>query len=188
VAEQPFRLSLQPAISLAARLRVTLGFVFGAIVFWLAEPNRHTLIIGGALAGVGEGLRLWAAGHLHKSREVTVSGPYRWTAHPLYVGSSIMGLGLALAANRVSVAILIASYLALTITAAIKSEEAFLRRTFGDHYGRYLRGEAAQSAADEPRTGHQFSLTQVIANHEERALAGLLLAMVLLALKARYRV
>ena len=30
----------------------------------------------------------------NKAREVTSSGPYRWFAHPLYVGSSIMGAGL----------------------------------------------------------------------------------------------
>jgi hypothetical protein len=187
VRELPFRLPLQPAILLAARLRVTLGFVLGAIVFWLAEPNRNTLLIGGVVAGLGEGLRVWAAGHLYKSREVTVSGPYRWCAHPLYVGSSIMGLGLAIAAARISVAILIASYLAVTIPAAIKSEEAFLTRAFGDRYGRYLRGEDVQSGAGS-RAGQQFRFAHAIANHEERALIGLLLAMLLLALKARYGV
>ena len=44
----------------------------------------------------GECLRLWAAGHLEKSKEVTRSGPYRHTRHPLYLGSSIIGIGIAL--------------------------------------------------------------------------------------------
>ena len=101
---------------------------------WLAQPTGFSLLCGSAIAVVGEGLRIWAAGHLNKSREVTSSGPYRWFAHPLYVGSSIMGAGLAVAANSVIVAVIIAAYLGATIGAAIRSEEAFLRRTFGAGY------------------------------------------------------
>jgi len=70
---------------------VGLGFVLGALVFWLAEPSKATIAAGTAVAIAGEGIRIWAAGHLHKSREVTSSGPYRWLAHPLYVGSSMIG-------------------------------------------------------------------------------------------------
>ncbi len=97
-----------------ARLRVPLGFVFGVVVLWLAAPNARSLASGVVVALAGEALRVWAAGHLNKSREVTSSGPYRWFAHPLYVGSSVMGAGLALAANSVVVTLLIALYLATT--------------------------------------------------------------------------
>jgi len=45
------------------------------------------------VAACGELLRLWAAGHLEKSREVTTSGPYRFTRHPLYMGSTLIGIG-----------------------------------------------------------------------------------------------
>ena len=76
------------AMARLARLRVALGFVCGALVLWLAQPTAGSLLAGGAVAVVGEALRIWAAGHLNKSREVTSSGPYRWFAHPLYVGSS----------------------------------------------------------------------------------------------------
>lgn len=132
----------------------------------------------------GELLRLWAAGHLNKSREVTTSGPYRWIGHPLYTGSFIMGTGLAIAAHTTVVAVIIAAYLATTITAAIRSEEAFLRETFGDQYDRYRRsgGDARASAPSARR----FSLQQAIANHEQRAIAGLAGAVLLLVLKATY--
>ena len=76
-----------------ARRRVALGFFFGLVVLWLAQPTRATLAAGAPIAVCGEMLRVWAAGHLNKSAEVTSSGPYRWFAHPLYVGSSIMGAG-----------------------------------------------------------------------------------------------
>jgi hypothetical protein len=168
-----------------ARRRVPLGFAAALLVIWLAQPTGPTLLWGGMVALAGEGLRIWAAGHLNKSREVTTSGPYRWFAHPLYVGSSIMGAGLALASNSVIVAAIIAVYLGATITAAIRSEEAFLRRTFGDGYDRYRRGTNPPAAGS--RLGHRrFSAAQAMANREYRAVAGLAVAILLLLLKAAY--
>ncbi|HEY3043178.1 MAG TPA: isoprenylcysteine carboxylmethyltransferase family protein [Vicinamibacterales bacterium] len=175
------RLGACPAEALARR-RVGLGFICGALVLWLARPTGPTVAAGTAIAIAGESLRVWASGHLNKAREVTVSGPYRWSAHPLYVGSSIMGAGLAVASNSLAVAGLIALYLVVTLTAAIKHEEAFLRRTFGDRYDRY-RGGSAGAAAE----GHRrFSLAQATANREHRALVGLAVAVLLLVLKATY--
>jgi len=72
-----------------------------------------------------------AAGHLEKSREVTCSGPYRWSRHPLYVGSALMGVGLAIAGNSAVAAAVIGFYLMITMAAAIRTEEAFLRSRFG---------------------------------------------------------
>ena len=165
-------------LALIARLRVAIGFTSSVFVLWLAEPTPATLVVGTAIAVLGELVRIWAAGHLNKSREVTSSGPYRWLAHPLYVGSSVMGAGLAVASDSGVVAVIVAAYLALTLTAAIKSEEAFLRRVFGDRYGRYRDA----GMVDMRR---RFSLSRAIANREHRAVIGLVLAVLLLAWKAR---
>ncbi len=77
-------------------------------------------------------MRVWAAGHLEKGREVTTSGPYAFTRHPLYVGSSIIGIGLAIACAQPVVAVLVLAYLAITLTAAIRTEEAHLTEKFGE--------------------------------------------------------
>ncbi len=122
-----------------ARRRVPLGFVCGGLVLWLSRPTSATLIAGFTIASFGEAIRFWAAGHLHKAREVTLSGPYRWVAHPLYLGSTVMGVGLSVACRSATVAILVALYLGATLMAAIRTEEAFLRRSFGDQYDRYRR-------------------------------------------------
>ena len=168
-----------------ARLRVALGFVFGVLALVLARPSGRSLLVGMSIAAGGEAIRIWAAGHLRKSREVTVSGPYRWCPHPLYVGSSVMGAGLAVAAASVPVAVLIGIYLAATLTAAIKSEEAFLRRTFGDQYDLYRCGVAAQRR-DGAAARRRFSLDQALANREYRAVAGLAIVILLLIWKATY--
>jgi hypothetical protein len=166
-----------------ARRRVPLGFIAGVAALWLAAPTPASLLVGGSIAVVGEGLRIWAAGHLNKSREVTSSGPYRWFAHPLYVGSSLMGVGVAVASGRAVVVLLVAVYLAATIGAAIRQEEAFLRRRFGDDYDRYRRGVASHR---DPQASRRYSTSQAMANREYRAAAGLVVAVLLLFLKARY--
>jgi protein-S-isoprenylcysteine O-methyltransferase Ste14 len=166
-----------------ARLRVAMGFVIGALVLVLARPTHATVAAGMTLAACGEAIRIWAAGHLQKSREVTVSGPYRWMAHPLYLGSTIMGIGLAIACRSVVVALLIGVYLATTVTAAITSEEAYLRRMFGEQYDLYRHGVALKRASGSRR---RFSLAQAMANREYRAVVGFVVAVLLLLLKARY--
>ena len=168
-------------VVLLARKRVALGFLAGPLVLWLAQPTPGTLLAGSAIGCLGEALRLWAAGHISKSREVTTTGPYRWFAHPLYVGSSIMGAGLAVASGSFAAAALIALYLALTIAAAVRREEAFLRQAFGDRYDRYRRNASAAGAP-----ARRFSWKQARANREHRAVLGFLGVVLLLAAKATY--
>jgi protein-S-isoprenylcysteine O-methyltransferase Ste14 len=159
-----------------ARWRVTLGFVFAAVVFWLARPTATTILAGAIVAIGGEAIRIWAAGHVEKSREVTRSGPYRFTRHPLYLGSSIIGIGVAIASGSVIVAGIIVTYLGTTITAAIKAEEAHLREKFGAEYDAY-------AASVAPPMRRSFSLARALANREHHTIAGLLCAFALLALK-----
>jgi protein-S-isoprenylcysteine O-methyltransferase Ste14 len=172
-------------IAALARLRVALGWVFGLLVIVLAQPTGASIAIGMSVAAAGEAIRVWAAGHLNKAREVTSSGPYRWIRHPLYLGSTVMGIGLAIASRSAAVAVLVAVYLAGTFTAAIKSEEAYLRRAFGEQYDLYRSGQAAKRRSPLA-TGRRFSVRQAIANREHRAVLGLLVAILLLVLKATY--
>jgi protein-S-isoprenylcysteine O-methyltransferase Ste14 len=159
-----------------ARRRVALGFVVAVATLVLARPTWRMWRIGLVVAAVGEGVRVWAAGHLEKSREVTRSGPYRFTRHPLYVGSTIMALGIVLASRSVVVAVIAAVYMASTLAAAIRTEEALLRREFGQTYDRY------RDARAEPME-RRFSLARAMRNREYRAAAGLAAGFALLALK-----
>src|SRR5581483_6393855 len=99
-----------------------------------------------------------------------------------YVGSSLLGLGAGIASHSLIAIGLIALYLALTLTAAIRSEEAFLRRTFGERYDRFKRGELVR----DPDAQRRFSLAQATANHEQRAMLGVATVWLLLFLKMRF--
>jgi protein-S-isoprenylcysteine O-methyltransferase Ste14 len=160
-----------------ARLRVPLGFLAGAVVLVLARPTLATLAAGTLVAVVGEAVRVWAAGHLEKSREVTRSGPYRWNRHPLYVGSTVMGIGIGIAAASLPAAALILLYLLTTYTSAIRIEEAFLRSAFGPAYDDYCAGRGP--AVDRP-----FAWERAWRNKEWRSVLGIALVFLVLAAKA----
>jgi protein-S-isoprenylcysteine O-methyltransferase Ste14 len=163
-------------IAFLARRRVALGFVVAAAAMALARPTWESWWVGLAVATGGEALRVWAAGHLEKGREVTRSGPYRLMRHPLYVGSSVLAAGIVIASRHPVLGVLAALYMGATITAAIRTEEAFLRKSFGETYDRYARSDSAPMQ-------RQFSLARAIRNREYRAALGLLLGFALLALK-----
>jgi len=159
-----------------ARWRVPIGFVLAIIVLGQTSPTWITLAAGGGMACAGEGLRVWAAGHLLKGREVTVSGPYRWCRHPLYLGSGLMGLGFVIACGSVLVAVVVLAYLGVTLLAAILTEEAVLRERFGNEYDRYVDGLTSHS-------DRRFSVDRAIDNREYRAIFGLVMVVGLLAFR-----
>jgi protein-S-isoprenylcysteine O-methyltransferase Ste14 len=163
-------------LSAIARKRVPLGTVCAVGALWLAQPTWHSLALAALPAVAGEALRFWAAGHLLKGREVTRSGPYRFTRHPLYLGSFLLGIGFCVAAANIFAAMLVLSYLALTLLAAMQTEEAALDARFGTDYARYRAGELVD-------TTRRFSLRQAIVNHEHVTVFGLFGVAALLVAK-----
>ena len=174
-----------------AKRRVALGFACGAVALWLAQPTWTTWALGCSVAAAGEAVRIWAAGHLEKDREVTSSGPYQFVAHPLYVGSTMMGIGLAIAASSLAVAALVGVYLVTTITAAVRREEAVLRVKFGDRYAAYQAGErgdlSVHAAGHSSAIPRKFSFDRARRNREHRAVVGFCVVAIVLALKAALR-
>ncbi len=100
--------------------------------------------------------------------------------HPLYLGSCLLGIGLAIASAHLVVAALVTVYLGTTLLAAVTTEESTLERAFGPTYAAYREGRLRDSERG-------FSLERVRANREYRALAGLFVGITLLCLKAWLR-
>jgi hypothetical protein len=167
-----------------ARLRVPLGFACGGLALWLARPTSTSVAVGMSIALVGEALRVWAAGHIEKGREVTRSGPYRLVRHPLYLGSAVMGAGFVWAAQSLAVTVLVAAYLGVTLAAAMRTEERTLTARFGDQYDAYREGRASSpGSAGAAPTDRRFRWSRVAANREYRAVLGFLAVGALLLLR-----
>jgi protein-S-isoprenylcysteine O-methyltransferase Ste14 len=177
---------------IARRIRVPLGFVTAAV--FLAEVARlppHPDAIGWSLVLVSPGvaLRALASGTVQKNRELTVTGPYAYTRNPLYLGSSMIAAGFALALLSWTVAVLLALGSIFIYVPVIASEERFLRAKFPefDVYRRSvprflprltparLHGaisEAGVSQAVTSERGGGFSLELYLQHREYNAAIG----------------
>lgn len=93
---------------------------------WFSHPDFTSLAIGLPLSASGLALRAWAAGHLAKDQRLATSGPYAFTRNPLYLGTLITALGLAVAARSAGLAVLFAALFALVYLPAIELEEQHL--------------------------------------------------------------
>jgi len=80
----------------------------------------------------------------------------------------------------VLVAVLVAAYLAVTIVAAVRSEEAHLTEKFGESYPAYRDGRAQPGA-------RRFSVERAWRNREYRALFGFAAVFLLLAARLLMR-
>jgi protein-S-isoprenylcysteine O-methyltransferase Ste14 len=171
-----------------SRYRVAGGYVAGLLALVLADPFPLSLLLGGGLAVLGESLRIWASGHIEKTERLATGGPYAHTRNPLYVGSLLVGLGVAVAAWSVWAAAVALLYFAAFYPSVIREEGAFLRQRFGERYDEWARAVPAfvpRLVPAGPR-GSRFEWSRVARNREWRTAAAIpLLALALLA-RARW--
>jgi protein-S-isoprenylcysteine O-methyltransferase Ste14 len=171
-----------------SRLRVPLGYVSGLLVVLLARPRPWSIAAGLALAALGEAVRLWASGHIEKTRRLATGGPYAHTRNPLYVGSTLLAIGLAVASASVVVVIAVIVYLAVFYPAVIREEAAFLAARFPSEWAAWSKDVPAFLPRLTPGGPREtaFDWARVRVNREWRTAAALPAAAALLAARAYY--
>jgi protein-S-isoprenylcysteine O-methyltransferase Ste14 len=168
--------------AIARRIRVPLGFVMAAGYLWLAQPAWRSLALGAVLVAAGLALRAAASGHVRKDSVLTITGPYAYTRHPLYLGSVILAAGFAVAARSLGIALAMALMFFLIYLPVMRNEEAWLRSNFAG-YEEYARRVPRFFPALRPRggAGGAFSWELYRRHREYQALvgaAGMLAALV----------
>lgn len=170
-----------------SRFRVTAGYAAGLVALALARPYPLSLIVGALLALAGEGLRIWASGHIDKTERLATGGPYALTRNPLYLGSLLIGVGVAVAAASVWATAVALLYFAVFYPAVMREEAAFLRARFPPDYDAW----AAAVPMFFPRAwpagprASRFEWARVARNREWRT--ALAIPVMALALYARAR-
>lgn len=169
-----------------SRLRVPLGYAAFALVVILARPRMQSVAAGIALAVLGEGLRIWASGHIEKTERLATGGPYAHTRNPLYVGSALLALGVAVASASPWVVLAVAAYFASLYPAVIREESAFLARRFPEEYAAWARDVPAFLPRLRPAgpRATRFDWHRVRTNREWRTAAALPAVAGLLAARA----
>jgi protein-S-isoprenylcysteine O-methyltransferase Ste14 len=113
----------------------------GASLFQVAVG---ALIIVFGLAMFGWGMQTFARERTgimpqKPASHVVVSGPYRWTRNPMYVGFTAIYAGFGVALNQVWPLVLLPIVLVVLFLAVIRREERYMRATFGPAYDDYCR-------------------------------------------------
>ena len=76
-------------------------FIGALLLVIFAKPELPGIWIGMVLVFLGEGIRIWAAGHLQKNEVLTVTGPYAYVKNPLYIGSIFITTGFCIMADNI---------------------------------------------------------------------------------------
>jgi len=123
------------------RPRLLLVYAIAGAALWLSQPTLASIAAGALPIALGEGLRLWATGHLHKNDSLTTTGPYAYLRHPLYLGTLLIGVGflvMAWSPVALSVAAVFAlAYFGYYMPYKDRIESARLESLYGDAYRRY---------------------------------------------------
>jgi protein-S-isoprenylcysteine O-methyltransferase Ste14 len=96
-------------------------------------------VFGGLLILAGLALRSWAAGILHKNKQLTTTGPYRLIRNPLYVGSFLMMFGFCTLLNNPRDVWFIVGPVLLLYVVTVRQEERLMARLFPDAWPTYAR-------------------------------------------------
>jgi protein-S-isoprenylcysteine O-methyltransferase Ste14 len=164
------------------RLRVPLGFVVAALVFYFATPTSFSIGAGIPIAMTGAIFRAMAAGVIRKDARLAISGVYSWTRNPLYFGSFMLALGFAVMSWNLAAGALLLVPFAAIYPRVIRSEEAHLERLFPEEFKRY-RAAVPRFFPMFRRFHPAFSLSQYLANREYNTLLGLCGALAILIFK-----
>jgi protein-S-isoprenylcysteine O-methyltransferase Ste14 len=174
------------------RWRVRLGYPLAIAVLFFARPNPRSILYGALVGLVGLALRAWAAGYLHKQEVLTVTGPYAYTRNPLYLGSAVLALGVAVATRSWISALLLSVYFTVFYSVVMRREEDELRPRHITNFDRYAAAvplffPRLSPARLSDSGSAAFSLTQYKKNHEWQAAIGFLLLLMVLVLIWRLR-
>jgi len=156
----------------------------------LARPTPELLGVGAALATLGLVIRAWSAGTIEKGRVLATSGPYAFTRNPLYLGSFLIGTGLAMAGGHLAWPVAFVAFFGAVYVRTMKREAEELLHLFGTRYRDY----AAQVPGFLPRPtpfrsggspGEGFRWSRYRRYREWEALLGAAAAFTVLAVRLR---
>jgi hypothetical protein len=103
-----------------------------------AKPQFPGIWIGMSLIFLGEGIRIWAAGHLQKNEILTVTGPYAYVKNPLYIGSILITAGFCILADNIyllAAAFFMFCFHYIPYKKGVEGDR--LRKIFGDRFDDY---------------------------------------------------
>ena len=111
---------------------------------WLTRTtNPHLFVSGVLLWTLGGVLKIWPLWYLRRAfsiepaaRRLVTTGPYRWARHPIYIGHTLVYLGLFLVIPTLPLGLVLMLWFALTLI-RIRAEDETLAAAFPEQHTSY---------------------------------------------------
>jgi len=145
-------------------------FIGAFLLVVFAKPYLLGMVIGIILITIGEGIRIWAAGHLQKNEVLTVTGPYAYVKNPLYIGSILITTGFCILADNIyilAMATFMFCFHYIPYKKRVEGER--LRAIFGERFEDYDRNVPDYIPRRTPYSNEKASwqLKNIFENSEE---------------------
>lgn len=170
---------------LLQRIRVPSGFVISIVFLIFSRPTPTTLVVGLGVALVGVLLRVWACGHLRKTKDLDVSGPYSFTRNPLYLGTFFIAGGFGIASGSWWLFLIIAAYIGSIYLPVMNVEADVLESRLDEEYREYAANVPMLIPRLTPwkKSDRRFDFQLYLKNGEYNAAIGFAVAAAFLAVK-----
>jgi len=123
-------------------------FIILMVVF--AEPTMTTLVVGFAIALLGEAIRFWGVSIVGSETRTTgavgatnliTDGPFGYVRNPLYAGNILLYVGCGIMSNALVpwLQIIALVWFVIQYQLIVSREEEHLRQAFGEEYRRYVQ-------------------------------------------------
>lgn len=117
-----------PGLAKPNALGLTVGLIFIALGFALAIRSVQMFRRAGTHVVPGE-----------PATALVMTGPYRFTRNPIYIGFVLVYFGLSIVLTSVWILLLLLPVLAILQRGVVLREEAYLERRFGEAYNAYAK-------------------------------------------------
>lgn len=114
------------------------------VLLFVGETERDGVVwpLGLALFATGVSIRVWAQMHLHYRLRVhkylTLTGPYLYVRNPIYIGNTIMLLGLTVVSELLWALPLMLAWCVFVYRNVVRREERHLTEKYGEPYVHFL--------------------------------------------------
>ncbi|MBI3314445.1 MAG: isoprenylcysteine carboxylmethyltransferase family protein, partial [Candidatus Omnitrophica bacterium] len=168
--------------------RFAVIYPFGVYALFCSS-DEHSLKNGIGYIIAGALLRLWSNGYAIKNDRLSTCGPYAFVRNPLYLGTFLIALGLAIVLKMGWVmTVLFLAVLGWVYSKTIREEEEMLEAKFGDEYKKYCSKTPALVPSLIPYIQGEkwpFRIRRLIDSKEHKPVFWIIILLILFHLKTR---
>ncbi|HDZ76707.1 MAG TPA: isoprenylcysteine carboxylmethyltransferase family protein [Candidatus Omnitrophica bacterium] len=171
------------------KLRFAILYPFGVFTVLFCNSDDKSIIAGIGFIIVGLFIRLWANGYAIKMEKLTVSGPYAFVRHPLYLGTMFLVIGFVIMLKFYYIGICFIILMSIVYYRTIRNEEMWLEDIFKQRYRDYKRNVSAILPRIIPYRGGEkwpFSFSRLMQSKEYKVFLWMIILAITFHLKDEF--